>query len=90
MDELPDLSSLSHAQKDDLIRLLYPLIEQVWQLTARVEELEARLSKDSCGDSQDPHASGFACTRAATCTRAAAGTPPGGLILKTRGALQQR
>lgn len=47
MDELPDLSSLSHEEKDGLIRMLFPLIEKVRQLTVRVEELEARLSKDS-------------------------------------------
>lgn len=41
MDELPDLSRLTHDQKDDLIRMLFPLIEQVRQLTARVKELEA-------------------------------------------------
>ena len=64
MDELPDLSSLSHAQKDDLIRLLYPLIEQVRQLTARVEELEARLSKDSHNSSKPPSSDGLAACRA--------------------------
>jgi len=46
MEELPDLSRLTHEQKDDLIRMLFPLIAQVRQLTARVEALEARLSKD--------------------------------------------
>ena len=42
MEELPDLSRLTHDQKDDLIRMLFPLIEQVRQLTVRVAELEAR------------------------------------------------
>jgi BMFP domain-containing protein YqiC len=45
MKELPDLSSLSREQKDVLIRQLFDLVQQ---LTARVEELEARL--DSSGD----------------------------------------
>jgi BMFP domain-containing protein YqiC len=43
MDALPELSLLSHEQKDALIRVLF---EKVRELTARVEELEARLSKD--------------------------------------------
>jgi transposase len=38
--ELPDLSRLSHDEKDALIRALWA---QVQKLTARVAELEARL-----------------------------------------------
>src|SRR5919206_1902950 len=41
MDRLPDLASLSHAEKDALIRALWA---QVQALTARVAELEAKLS----------------------------------------------
>ena len=44
METLPDLSRLSHEQKDDIIRMLF---EKLQHLTARVAELEARLSKDS-------------------------------------------
>ena len=40
MDRLPDLSLLSHAEKDALIHALWA---QVQALTARVAELEARL-----------------------------------------------
>lgn len=40
MTQLPDLNSLSHDEKDALIRLLWA---QVQALTARVSELEARL-----------------------------------------------
>ena len=40
MSNLPDLSHLSHAEKDALIRMLWA---QVQSLTARVEALEARL-----------------------------------------------
>ena len=40
MDRLPDLSSLSHDEKDALIHALWA---QVQALTARVAELEARL-----------------------------------------------
>src|ERR671916_1960391 len=40
MDRLPDLTSLSHDEKDALIRALWA---QVQALTARVAELEAKL-----------------------------------------------
>ena len=47
MTELPDLSCLSHDEKDALIRALWAqnqaLVAQVQMLTARVAELEARL-----------------------------------------------
>ena len=47
MSTLPNLSHLSHAEKDDLIRALWAQVEiltgQVKALTARVAELEARL-----------------------------------------------
>jgi transposase len=47
MDRLPDLSSLSHAEKDALIHALWAHVQaltaQVVTLTARVAELEARL-----------------------------------------------
>ncbi len=46
-NELPNLSSLSHEQKDEIICMLFPLIAEVRRLSARVAELEARLSKDS-------------------------------------------
>ena len=42
--ELPDLSQLSHAEKDDLIRRLWALVQS---LTARVAALEARLGEPS-------------------------------------------
>src|SRR3954465_10343884 len=47
MDRLPDLSSLSHDEKDALIHALWAQVQaltaQVATLTARVAELEARL-----------------------------------------------
>src|SRR5438067_157101 len=42
MTPLPDLSSLSHGEKDALISVLW---EQVQTLTKRVAELEARLNE---------------------------------------------
>src|SRR3954452_17126390 len=45
--ELPDLSRLSHDEKDALIRALWAQVQALWAqvqtLTARVAELEARL-----------------------------------------------
>src|ERR1019366_39801 len=76
MDELPDLSRLTHDQKDELIRMLFPLIEQVRQLTARVEELEARLSKDSHNSSKPPSSDGL--TKKTRSLRVASGAKPGG------------
>ena len=59
-ETLPDLSQLSHEQKDDIIRSLFPLIAQVRRLSARVAELEARLSKDSHNSSKPPSSDGLA------------------------------
>jgi len=50
MHELPDISTLTSDQKDELIR----------QLTARVAELEARLSKNSHNSSKPPSSDGLA------------------------------
>lgn len=50
MHELPDLSTLTSDQKDELIR----------QLAARVAELEARLSKNSHNSSKPPSSDGLA------------------------------
>lgn len=76
MEELPDLSRLTHEQKDELIRMLFPLIEQVRQLTARVEDLEARLSKDSHNSSKPPSTDGL--TKKTRSLRVASGAKPGG------------
>lgn len=45
MPSLPDLSQLSHAQKDELIIGLWPLQAQVQQLMAQVVQLQSRLSQ---------------------------------------------
>jgi transposase len=76
METLPDLSLLSHEQKDDIIRMLFPLIEKVRQLTARVEELEARLSKDSHNSSKPPSSDGLG--KKTRSLRDASGKKPGG------------
>jgi hypothetical protein len=66
MDELPDLARLSVAEKDDLIRELWPLralvrqlSEQVTALTAKVAELEGRLAKNSRNSSKPPSSDGL-------------------------------
>ena len=63
MNELPDLSALSHAQKDELIHALWAMVKS---LTARVEALEAevtelkgRLAKDSHNSSKPPSSDGL-------------------------------
>ena len=76
MQELPDLSRLTHEQKDDLIRMLFPLIEQVRLLTARVEELEARLSKGSPNSSKPPSSDGL--TKKTGSLRVSSGAKRGG------------
>lgn len=60
MHELPDISTLTSDQKDELIRQLFPLLAEVRQLTARVAELEARLSKNSHNSSKPPSSDGLA------------------------------
>jgi transposase len=63
MDDLPDLSHLSHSEKDELIRALFAHVQdlssQVKRLTARVVELEARLSKNSRNSSKPPSSDGY-------------------------------
>jgi transposase len=66
MDELPDLARLSVAEKDELIRELWPLrglvselMAQVATLQAKVVELEARLSKNSRNSSKPPSSDGL-------------------------------
>jgi len=58
VDERPDLSVLSVAQKDELILALFDKVKEltatVQMLKARVEELEGRLRKDSHNSSKPP------------------------------------
>jgi transposase len=66
MDELPDLARLSVAEKDELIRELWPLralvrdlAAQVTALQAKVMELEARLAQNSRNSSKPPSSDGL-------------------------------
>jgi len=74
--ELPNLSLLSHEQKDEIIRMLFPLIAEVRRLSARVAELEARLSKDSHNSSKPPSSDGLA--KKSAFSNAPSGKKPGG------------
>lgn len=66
MPSLPDLTQLSHAQKDELIRMLWPLQQQVQDLMAqmvvmqkRITQLEGRLAKNSKNSSKPPSSDGL-------------------------------
>ena len=75
-NELPNLSSLSHEQKDEIICMLFPLIAEVRRLSARVAELEARLSKDSHNSSKPPSSDGLA--KKSSSPSVPSGKKPGG------------
>ena len=63
MDELPDLSRLSVAEKDalivDLWQLVRKLTAQVTPLETKVQELEARLAQNSRNSSKPPSSDGL-------------------------------
>jgi transposase len=70
MQGLPDLTQLSHQQKDELILLLWSLVQeqagqireqakQIAALQAKVQELEGRLSLNSKNSSKPPSSDGL-------------------------------
>jgi transposase len=66
MQSLPDLTKLSVAQKDELIRMLWPLQQQVQDLMAqmlvmqeRIKQLEGRLALNSKNSSKPPSSDGL-------------------------------
>jgi len=66
MKDLPDLSQLSHAQKDKWIVRLWPLMGQVQRLVARVDamqkvidDLQGRLALNSKNSSKPPSSDGL-------------------------------
>lgn len=79
MKELPDLSKLSHAEKDALILALWEMVQsltaRVEALTAEVTELKGRLAKDSHNSSKPPSSDGLRKTKS---LRQASGKKPGG------------
>lgn len=83
MPELPDLSRLSVAEKDELIRALFEQVKQMGRLTqmvqalsARVQELEAQLRKDSHNSSKPPSSDGL--SKKPKSLRESSGRKPGG------------
>ncbi len=63
MQELPDLSQLSHSQKDDLIRLLWSMIQgqakQIAALQLQVADVQSKLNKNSRNSSKPPSSDGL-------------------------------
>lgn len=66
MSDLPDLTQLSHTQKDELIRMLWPLQQQVQELSqqmvvmqSRIEQLQGRLALNSKNSSKPPSSAGL-------------------------------
>jgi len=61
--ELPDLSQLSHSEKDELIRLLWSMLQsqgkQIAALQAQVADLQSRLNKNSRNSSKPPSSDGL-------------------------------
>jgi len=84
MQNLPDLTRLSHDQKDGLIRMLWPLQQQVADLMAqmvvmqeRINQLEARLALNSTNSSKPPSSDGLN-KPAPKSLRTGSGRPTGG------------
>lgn len=75
MTQPPDLNSLSHADKDELIRTLFA---QVAELTATVEELKGRLALDSSNSGKPPSSNGLKKPNKNTSTRGKSGKKIGG------------
>jgi len=63
MQELPDLRQLSHSEKDDLIRLLWSILQdqakQIGVLQSQVTELQSKLNKNSRNSSKPPSSDGL-------------------------------
>jgi transposase len=63
VQELPDLSQLSHSQKDELIRLLWSMIQgqakQIAALQLQVADVQSRLNKNSRNSSKPPSSDGL-------------------------------
>ena len=56
MTQRPDLSKLTHAEKDALI---YALLDRLERAEERIKELERRLGLDSSNSSKPPSSDGY-------------------------------
>lgn len=81
MQELPNLSELSHSEKDDLIRFLWSMLSgqarQIAALKTQVAELQSKLNKNSRNSSKPPSSDGLN-KPAPKSLRVAGKTPTGG------------
>jgi transposase len=89
MEKLPDLSQLTHAEKDALILFLYEQVQhflkvaqqamdQVERLSARVQELEGLLAKNSRNSSKSPSSDGLSKPNRTSSLRESSGKKKGG------------
>ena len=75
MQSLPDLTHLSHAQKDALIQVLWQQVQalttQMQEMQKRILHLEARLALNSTNSSKPPSSDGLANPHPSRCAKAA-------------------
>lgn len=87
MEKLPDLSQLTHEEKDVLILALYEQVQhllkiaqEVEVLTARIKELEGQLSKNSRNSNKSPSSDGLSKPNRTSSSRESSGKRQGGLL----------
>jgi transposase len=85
MKKLPDLTKLTHAEKDALILELYAQVQQVEslkdlveKLIKRVAELEGQLAKNSRNSGKPPSSDGLSKPSKTRSSRESSGLKPGG------------
>ena len=92
MQELPNLSELSHNEKDDLIRSLWSMLvgqaKQIAALQSLVTQLQSKLNKNSRNSSKPPSSDGMN-KPAPKSLRVAAENPTGGQKGHTGSTLRQ-
>lgn len=82
MQALPDLSQLSHADKDELIKLLWNQVQQltaqVMSMQGRIVQLQGQVSRNSRNSSNPPSSDGLNKSPKPKSLRKAGQRPTGG------------